>query len=127
MSKTKPRNRINRNDVESDILATARGLAEALHRVGAVDDLTMRDLDQICLPPRPEYSASEVKRIRSATRMSQPLFARLLGVDKSAVVQWERGAKRPSGPALRLLEVLDPDHNESPVVRVRRNIIGDAA
>jgi len=54
--------------------------------------------------------------------MSQPVFARLLGVDKSAVAQWERGAKRPSGPAARLLEVLDPEKGESPIVQVRRSM-----
>ena len=63
-----------------------------------------------------------MKRIRAATRMSQPVFARLLGVEKSAVAQWERGAKTPSGPAQRLLEVLDPNKPESPVVQVRRDI-----
>jgi hypothetical protein len=47
---------------------------------------------------------------------------RLLGVEKSAVAQWERGAKRPSGPALRLLEVLDPEKPDSPVVQVRRSL-----
>jgi len=36
--------------------------------------------------------------------MSQPVFARLLGAGKSAVAQWERGAKRPSGPTARLPE-----------------------
>jgi len=45
----------------------------------------------------------------------------LLGADKSAVAQWERSAKRPSGPSARLLEVLDPERGEdSPVVRFRR-------
>jgi putative transcriptional regulator len=86
-----------------------------------MDTATMRDLDALCLPPRPDYGSAEVRRIRAAARMSQPVFARLLGVDKSAVAQWERGAKRPSGPAARLLEVLDPERSEeSPVVRVRR-------
>jgi putative transcriptional regulator len=86
-----------------------------------MDTATMRDLDALCLPPRPDYGSAEVRRIRAAARMSQPVFARLLGVDKSAVAQWERGAKRPSGPAARLLEVLDPERGEeSPVVRVRR-------
>jgi hypothetical protein len=50
-------------------------------------------------------------------------LARLLGADRSAVAQWERGAKRPSGPALRLLEVLDPAKPDSPVVQVRRGMI----
>lgn len=108
--------------IEDEVLATAHALGTALLRVGAVDAATMRDLDALCLPPRPEYGSAEVRRIRAAARMSQPVFARLLGVDKSAVAQWERGAKRPSGPAARLLEVLDPERGESPVVQVRRGM-----
>jgi putative transcriptional regulator len=116
-----------RATTEDEVLATAHALGAALHRVGAVDAATMRDLDALCLPPRPEYGSAEVRRIRTAARMSQPVFARLLGVDKSAVAQWERGAKRPSGPAARLLEVLDPDREEeSPVVRVRRTMSSTA-
>ena len=59
--------------------------------------------------------------------MSQPVFARLLGVDKSAVAQWERGAKRPSGPVSRLLEVLDPKKPDNPIVQVRRAMTDRAA
>jgi putative transcriptional regulator len=113
--------------VEADVLAAAHELATALHRVGAMTEADMRDMDRLCLSPRPDYSSAEVKRIRAATRMSQPVFARLLGVDKSAVAQWERGAKRPSGPALRLLEVLDPQKPESPVVQVRQEMREAAA
>lgn len=47
---------------------------------------------------------------------------RLLGVEKSAVAQWECGVKRPSGPPKKLLEVLDPNKPDSPVVQVRREI-----
>jgi putative transcriptional regulator len=115
-----------RATTEDEVLATAHALGAALHRVGAVDAATMRDLDALCLPPRPEYGSAEVRRIRAAARMSQPVFARLLGVDKSAVAQWERGAKRPSGPAARLLEVLDPERGESPVVQVRRGMTSTA-
>jgi DNA-binding transcriptional regulator YiaG len=35
--------------------------------------------------------------------MSQPVLERLLGVDKPAVAQRERGAKRSSGPAAWVL------------------------
>jgi len=121
-AKAKPVKRMGVRAVEDDVLATAHGLAAALHRVGALDAVNMRDMDRLCLPPRPDYGGPEIKRIRAATRMSQPVFARLLGVDKSAVAQWERGAKRPSGPALRLLEVLDPEKPDSPVVQVRKGI-----
>lgn len=121
-TKAKTSKRMGVGAVNDDVLATAHGLAAALHRVGALDAVNMRDMDRLCLPPRPDYGGTEIKRIRAATRMSQPVFARLLGVDKSAVAQWERGAKRPSGPALRLLEVLDPDKPDSPIVQVRRGI-----
>jgi putative transcriptional regulator len=126
-NKAKPAKRTPVPAVDDDVLATAHGLAAALHRVGAMDALDMRDMDRLCLPPRPDYSGPEVRRIRAATRMSQPVFARLLGVEKSAVAQWERGAKRPSGPVLRLLEVLDPDKPDSPIVQVRRGMVADAA
>ena len=125
-TKAKSPKRMGMSAVEDDVLATAHGLAAALHRVGALEAVEMRDMDRLCLPPRPDYGGPEIKRIRAATRLSQPVFARLLGVDKSAVAQWERGAKRPSGPALRLLEVLDLDKPDSPVVQVRRSIEGAA-
>lgn len=49
------------------------------------------------------------------------MVARLLGVNKSTAAQLERGAKQPSGPTGRLLELLDPKrHKESPVVGVQR-------
>jgi putative transcriptional regulator len=38
--------------------------------------------------------------------VSQPVFARYLNVSKNLVSEWERGAKRPGGPALRLLAVV---------------------
>jgi putative transcriptional regulator len=38
--------------------------------------------------------------------VSQPVFARYLNVSKNLVSEWERGAKRPGGPALRLLTVV---------------------
>ena len=126
-NRAKPAKRMAKQAVEDDVLATAHGLAAALHRVGAMDQRSMRDMDRLCLPPRPDYSGPDVRRIRAATRMSQPVFARLLGVDKSSVAQWERGAKRPSGPALGLLEVLDPNKRDSPIVQVRRGMVEDAA
>jgi putative transcriptional regulator len=119
---TKTPKRPPRQNVEDEVLTTAHGLASALQRVGAMDEPSLRTMDRLCLPPKSDYGSAEVKRIKAAARMSQPVFARLLGVEKSAVAQWERGAKRPSGPAQRLLEVLDPNKPDSPVVQVRRDI-----
>ena len=38
--------------------------------------------------------------------VSQPVFARYLNVSKNLVSDWERGVKRPGGPALRLLSIV---------------------
>ncbi|MAM39935.1 MAG: transcriptional regulator, partial [Erythrobacter sp.] len=41
-----------------------------------------------------------------AEHVSQPVFARYLNVSKNLVSDWERGAKKPGGPALRLLSII---------------------
>ena len=51
-------------------------------------------------------SADEIKAIREAQHVSQPVFARYLNVSKNLVSDWERGKKRPGGPALRLLSII---------------------
>ena len=43
--------------VEDDVLATAHGLASALHRVGAMSEPGMRDMDRLCLPHSPTTRA----------------------------------------------------------------------
>jgi len=105
-------------NVEDRVLASAHKVAKALHEIGAMDDVTMREIDSLCLPPAPNYGPREIRRIRASTGMSQPVFARLMGVGKSAVAQWEQGERKPSGPALRLLEAFDRNAS-SPVLQVR--------
>ena len=39
--------------------------------------------------------------------ISQPVFAAYLNVSKNLVSDWERGVKKPGGPALRLLSIVD--------------------
>jgi putative transcriptional regulator len=40
-------------------------------------------------------------------RMSQAVFAAVLNTSVSTVQKWEIGEKRPSGPSLKLLDVID--------------------
>ncbi|MDX2142435.1 MAG: helix-turn-helix domain-containing protein [Rhodospirillaceae bacterium] len=56
--------------------------------------------------PQP-LSPARVKRIRAKQGISQAVMAHYLGVTKSTVAQWEQGAKKPSGPSLKLLAILD--------------------
>jgi putative transcriptional regulator len=64
----------------SEILEMAHDMAKDLHDVGAMDAITMRMMGELCLPIKRSFTAADVRRIRSRTRMSQPIFAVMLGV-----------------------------------------------
>lgn len=90
----------------SEILDNMHDLAASLHEVGATDDITTKAME-LCLPEARKLDKTEVRAIRRKTRMSQPVFAAFLAVSSSAVAQWERGVRSSSGPAARLLDVID--------------------
>jgi putative transcriptional regulator len=75
----------------------------ALHRVGALDKATMRDLDAFCLTPVGDLSGEDIQQLRAREGVSQAVLARHLNVGTKLVSDWERGVKRPSGPSLKLL------------------------
>ena len=90
----------------SDALAAIHETMEALHDVGAVDRQTMREFDETCLTPIEVMLPEQIKALRIREHISQPVFARYLNVSKNLVSDWERGIKKPGGPALRLLTVI---------------------
>lgn len=95
----------------SRILAEVHEAAQDLHEAGAIGALTMRRFDALCLPPVRHYKAADVRRIRQRANVSQPVFAAVLNVSKATVAAWERdkerGGKEPSGPALKLLDLVE--------------------
>ncbi len=58
------------------------------------------------MAPATPLEPEKIKAIREAQLVSQPVFARHLNVSKNLVSDWERGKKRPGGPALRLLSII---------------------
>ena len=89
----------------SDAFAAIHETMEGLHEIGVVDKQTMREFDEACLTPVEAFAPDEIRQIRQSEQISQPVFARYLNVSKNLVSDWERGVKRPGGPALRLLTV----------------------
>lgn len=80
--------------------------ASALYRIGAIDKATMRSFDESCLTAPPAIKPYQIRRIRLSQRVSQPVFARYLNTSESTVEKWETGAKKPSGMALKLLDIV---------------------
>lgn len=49
----------------------------------------------------------DVKKIRDRTGLSQAEFSRTIGVAKGTLLNWEQGRRRPTGPAMVLLAMLE--------------------
>jgi len=47
-------------------------------RVGTVDKATMGQFDESCLTAPPPFEPAQIKRLREANNVSQPVFARYL-------------------------------------------------
>lgn len=54
-----------------------------------------------------KLSPTRILKIRQALKASTPVFAAYLNVSPDTVRSWERKRKRPSGPALKLLELAE--------------------
>jgi len=72
-----------------------------------MDTVTLREFDALCLPPIKDYSAAQIKRLRQRSKASQAVFAACLNTSASTVQKWEQGQKRPNGPSLKLLDLVD--------------------
>lgn len=99
---------MNGDDESRDsILAVVHETAMGLYDAGVIDKQTMRDFDELCLTPVHDFTSEEIRHLRERQHVSQTVFARHLNVNKSLVSQWERGEKRPAGPSLKLLSLVE--------------------
>jgi putative transcriptional regulator len=59
-----------------------------------------------------QINALSIKELRSWTKLSQPEFAAMLGVELSTLRNWEQGRRAPTGPARALLRAIrnDPEN-----------------
>jgi putative transcriptional regulator len=86
-------------------------MAGDMHRVGIMNDtdfdkITMRHVGKENTATAEPLSGKEIRTMRERSHMSQAVFARHLNVTTGYVSQLERGAKRPTGAALVLLNVI---------------------
>ena len=68
--------------------------------------LTVR---QVEVPDPSQYPPASVRRLRQELGVSQPVFARLMGVSTVLVQSWEQGQRIPSPMARRLLDEIRRD------------------
>ena len=81
-----------------------QGLQEMkAHREGKVTLKTT----EVKIPPPIKMSKTKIQKIRRGTNFSQPVFARVLGVNVSTYQNWEQGRSEPNAQAKLLLEMVD--------------------
>lgn len=91
---------------KSEALAALHESLSDLHDIGVVTAKTMREFDASCLAPVPVLSPAKIAEIRNKVGVSQGIFAKYLTVTTGTVSKWESGKKHPSGPALKLLDLV---------------------
>jgi putative transcriptional regulator len=113
-------------EIERDMLNSMNSITEALYRhgfmtdqdaqeaqdlrteVGAMPLRLQRDtFDSSVITPTLAIPPEHIREIRELVGASQSVLARHLGVATATVSQWERGARKPDGPALRLLSLIE--------------------
>jgi putative transcriptional regulator len=93
--------------LRSEIVEAMRGL----RKIGVVGDAelkktTLRMLGRDALPKVDAFSPSEIAKLRERAGVSQAVMAGFLNVAVNTVSQWERGERKPTGAALKLLHVV---------------------
>jgi putative transcriptional regulator len=85
--------------------------ADDMRRTGVMDaathaKITLRHLGDRADVMAEPMTGAEIRKLREQAHLSQAVFARYLNLTVGYVSQLERGTKRPSGPALVLLNII---------------------
>jgi len=92
---------------KSKLLKAVHQTATDFYKAGIMNITTMRQFEKMCLPAVHELAPKKIKQLREKAHVSQAVFAAYLNTSISTVQKWEIGEKKPSGPALKLLNLVE--------------------
>ncbi len=92
-----------RKTIATSIINTVKDL----HKSGLVDDITMKNIENLCVPEVQEYTPEKIISIRKKFRLSQAALASLFNISPSTVQKWEQGNKKPAGASRKLLDIME--------------------
>lgn len=96
------------NDLEKKILIEMQGFVEKLE--AGEDPAEFFTCRTVTLDLRPsKYGPKKIVETREMLQVSQPLFARFLGVSPATVRAWEQGVNKPSAMACRFMDEVRAD------------------
>ncbi len=91
----------------SRILSEMHETARDLHGVKLISKRRMREFDALCHLDVAEMPPQKIKSLREEAHVSQAVFAAVLNTSLSTIQKWEVGDKKPSGPSLKLLHLIE--------------------
>lgn len=95
------------DNTKKRLLEEAQAMMHDLHDAKIVDFATLREFNALCVTKTHELSPRKIKKIRQCAKVSQAVFAKIINVSLAAIKQWERGERKPSGAALKLLNLIE--------------------
>jgi putative transcriptional regulator len=78
-----------RKSIALSVLNTVKDL----NKSGLVDNITMKNIEKLCLPEIKEYTPDKIIFIRKKFKLSQAALASVFNISPSTVQKWERGYK----------------------------------
>ncbi|MBI4327036.1 MAG: helix-turn-helix domain-containing protein, partial [Chloroflexi bacterium] len=94
---------MKRKDIEFDAEALVGSVEALAAHVRGERKLTLRTHAMTLPEPIEPLRPRDVAAIRRQLNVSQSVFAALLNVPKVTAISWEKGRRKPTGAALRLL------------------------
>jgi putative transcriptional regulator len=91
----------------SDVIASLRNDLEALCDEGLVNKLTLRDFDERNMSKLEQINGEQIKQLRVDNHISQGVLAKYLNMSPVSIQKWERGESKPTGAALKLLNIIN--------------------
>lgn len=91
----------------SRILGEMHETARGLHSAGLISKRRMGEFEALCNLDVHEIQPQQIKALREQSNVSQAVFAAVLNTSLSTVQKWEVGDKKPSGPSLKLLSLIE--------------------
>ena len=91
----------------SRLAAAIHEMASDLYEGGLIDARRMREYNERYLKPVQPFSPQKIQTLRRKHHISQSVLASLINTSVSTVQKWEVGDKKPSGPSLKLLDLIE--------------------
>ncbi len=93
--------------MRDSIVQSITNTIKDLNNSGLVNDITMRNIENLCLPEIQEYSPEKIASIRKEFKLSQAALASIFNISPSTVRKWEQGNKKPAGASRKLLDIIE--------------------